>query len=225
MPQQSLPSEKVVIYVDSREMHTRIVDILRKQCDLREKQLAVADFLLSDRVGCERKTVSDFLQSIVDGRLFKQLVELKEGFEKPLLIIEGDSLFEQRNIHENAINGALASIAIEFSIPMIWTKNQMETAHLLLAIAKREQLGSSATVSIRGQKRVRSENEEQEFLVAGLPGINTVHAKRLLEHFGTPEKLFSAHESELKKLHGIGNKKARRIRQLLERTYEKSILE
>ncbi len=223
--QKTLPSDNIIIYADSREMQTRIVDILRKKCELREKQLAVADFILSDRVACERKTTSDFSQSIVDGRLFKQLSELKDSFEKPILIIEGTGLYDERNMHENAINGALATIVIGYSIPILWTCNQMETAHLLFAIAKREQLGSNASVSIRGQKKARSENEEQEFLIAGLPSINTVHAKRLLGYFGTPEKVFCAPESELTKLPGIGEKKAKRIRKLLERKYEKSILD
>ncbi len=220
----TLPSEKIIIYADSREMHTRIVDILRKCSELREKQLAVADFLLSDRVACERKTTDDFLQSIVDGRLFRQLCDLKESYEKPLLLIEGGSLYEQRNIHENAINGALASIATDLCTPVLWTHSQMETAHLLFMIAKREQLGTSSSIVLRCGKKMRSMNEEQEFLLAGLPGVGSKSAKILLEHFGAPGNIFSASELELMKVPGIGKKTAKRIRRVLGAAYEKSVL-
>ena len=48
--------EKVVIYADKREASSRILAILKDRCDLREKQLAVADYQLSKQVAVERKT-------------------------------------------------------------------------------------------------------------------------------------------------------------------------
>lgn len=227
--QIALKADKdIVIFVDNRES-SRVIPILQKKCVIRKKYLDTADYLLSDRVACERKTTGDFLQSIIDGRLFKQLLRMRKDFECPILIIEGDSVFdlierENRKIHPNAVSGALAAIVL-LSIPILWTRTQRETASLLLAIARREQLHKKHEIAIRNKKRTRSLNQEQEFLIAGLPKISTKMAKKLLKHFGSPEKIFGASEDELMRVDGIGKKMAKRIKKVLTKEYERSILE
>src|SRR3989338_3795760 len=115
--------DNVKIYVDNCEANSRIAVILSKRCLVEEKQLAVGDYLLSKRVAVERKTSSDFLSSLTDGRLFKQIEELKSNFRSPLLIIEGNGLFNSdRKIHPNAIRGALASIALDYGLPILFTQ-------------------------------------------------------------------------------------------------------
>lgn len=219
-------NNKITIYADSREAGSKVVAILKNRCAVIENQLATGDYLLSDRVGVERKVAGDFLQSIVDGRLFRQLSDLKNTFAVPVVIIEGETLFDDnRKIHPNAIRGAVASIATEYSIPIIWTKNQLETAEMLIAIAKREQLELKNAVSLRGKRKFRSPNQMQEYLLAGLPKISTLTAKKLLKHFGSPEKVFAASEEQLKEVDGIGDKLAKKIRYILSKQYEKSILE
>ncbi len=216
----------VTIYADSREAGSKVVAILKNRCAVIENQLQTGDYLLSERIGVERKVAGDFLQSIVDGRLFRQLADLKNSFAVPIVIIEGETLYDDnRKIHPNAIRGAVASIATEFSIPIIWTRNQLETADMLFTIAKREQLTMKKSVSGRTKKRFKSENQMQEFLLAGIPQISTQTAKKLLKHFGSPEKVFTATEEELKQVDGIGDKTAKNIRALLTKKYEKSILE
>lgn len=225
MPQNILKGEKIVILADNREINSKVVAILEKKCSLRKMQLDT-DYLLSKDVACERKTSEDFLQSIVDGRLFKQLKSLKDLYPCPILIIEGENLLDsKRNIHPNAIRGAIASIATEFSIPMIWTRNQLETAEMLYMIAKREQSEMKKSISIRTKKKFKSMNQMQEFLIAGLPKISTKTAKKLLKHFGTPEMVFKATETELMEVPGIGKKLAKKIRDIITKNYEKSILE
>ncbi len=225
MPQAVLPSKKIVIYVDSGEK-CNINTILEKRCELRSKRLIVADYVLSKNVACERKTKEDFLQSIVDGRLFRQLADLKQRYPSPFLIIEGPSPLENnRNIHPNAIRGAIASIAIEFAVPIIWTQSQHETAEMLYAIAKREQLQIKHAIAIRCKKKAKSMNQVQEFLVAGLPKVSGTIAKRMLKYFNTPEKVFTSESSELMKIPGVGKKLAKQIRDILTKKYEKSILE
>ncbi len=226
MMQKVLKNEKdVVIYADVGEMTTKVAAILQGRCKLRSKRLHEGDYVLSKRVVVERKASDDFLQSIVDGRLFRQVSGMKK-YEKPLIIIEGNHIMDnERNIHPNAIRGAVASISMDFAVPVIWTRSQLETAEMLLTLAKREQLGKKSSIAIRTKKRTRSANEQQEFLISGLPKISTKTAKKLLKHFGSPEKIFLANENELMKIDGIGKIMARRIRHLLIKKYEKSILD
>lgn len=215
----------IVIYMDNREARTKVADILRKRCEVREKQLTSADYLLSKNVVCERKTSGDFLQSLIDGRLFSQITAMKEAYESPLLLIEGDVWAEQRAIHPNAIRGALAAITVDFAVPIVWTKTQLESADMLFTIARREQEEKNSGIRLRNKRRFLSRNQQQEFLLSGLPKISDMLAKRLLMHFRTPEKVFMASEEQLSQVDGIGEVMARRIRKLLSRRYEKSILE
>jgi len=74
-------------------------------------------------------------------------------------------------------------------------------------------------VELRGEKPTRSLREMQEFVVAGLPGVNTVLARRLLEHFGSVAGVFAASAEELMQVQGIGEKTAREIRRVVEALY------
>ncbi len=208
--------EEVVIFADNREFRSNVVkEIALKDCLVKPRQLEVGDYILSDRVGVERKSCNDFLSSVFDNNIFKQLQNLKDSFEKPLLIIEGDGLYGKRDVHPNSIRGAVASIGIDLSIPIIWTNSEEDTASFLYWIAKREQIDEERTVSIRGKRKPSTLEDLQRFLVAGLPGVDTKMSERLMERFGTPEEIFTASADELKEVDGIGDKTANKIRRVL----------
>gem|GEM_PF-126942 len=167
-------------------------------------------------------TTSDFLQSIVDGRLMSQMSEMCRNFETPLVIIEGDphALYTERNIHPNAIRGAIASIAVNFGIPIMYTTDTEDTAAFIYVLAKREQEGKIKEIALRGEKRAMSLSEWQRFVVESLPNVSAVLAKRLLEHFKSVEKVFGSKSKELQEVEGIGSKKAKRIREIIKSKYE-----
>ena len=202
-------------------MTTKVAAVLTARCDLRSKRLNIGDYVLSKRVVVERKASGDFLQSIVDGRLFRQLSHMKK-YEKPILIVEGSThiMDSDRNIHPNAIRGAVASISTDSSVPIIWTQSQLDTAEMLLMIAKREQAGKDNAIALRTKKPLRTLVEAQEFIVAGLPKVSSKTARKLLMHFGSPQTVFSASDSELMKIPGIGEKMARKIRLIMAKKYD-----
>ena len=215
--------DKVSIIADHREKRTKTCEWLRTfDARIIEKQLEVADYIVSDKVGIERKTVNDFLESLMNNRIFRQLEDLASSFEKPLLILEGDQkmMFMSRNIHPNAIHGALSSITLDYRIPIIWTHSPKVTAAQIYWTGYREQVKEKRGVSVRACKKVKNLKDHQEFLVAGLPQINSKISKRLLDRFGTVKKVFNAKEERLMKVEGIGKKKARDIRCLLNSDYE-----
>ena len=132
-----------------------------------------------------------------------------------------ENLYNRRGIHPNAIRGTIASIAVNFKISIIPTQNEEDTANLLAIIAKREQEDELRTVALRGEKKAMSLAEKQQFVVESLPNVSGVLAKRLLEHFGSVQNVVNAGEFELKQVEGIGAVKARDIRQVVKRQYEK----
>jgi ERCC4-type nuclease len=210
------PEKKIKIIADHREVPSGIICALREAgVEVETRQLAVGDFILSDRVGVERKSVNDFLQSIVDGRLIPQARLLGETFDRPVLILEGKTLYFHRAIHPNAIRGALAALAVDLGIPILPSRDEKDTASLLIAIARREQMVESREVAVRGEPKALTLPECQRYIVEGLPGVSAVLAKRLLKHFGTVEKVMCASEDELQQVQGIGKEKAKRIRNVL----------
>jgi len=214
--------EKVYVYVDQRERNSGIAKKLSEMgANVDVKQLEVADFLVSERVAIERKTVPDFLQSLIDGRLMGQMSEMCRNFQTPLVMIEGDpaTLYGERNIHPNAIRGAIASIAVNFGIPIIYTTSPEDTAAYIYVLAKREQEGKAKEIALRGEKKAMSLNEWQRFVVESLPNVSAILAKRLLEHFGSVEKVFNVGEEELQEVDGVGEGKATKIREIITAKY------
>jgi len=208
----------VLIYADTREVGSNMIDhFAQYDCEVQRKMLLYGDFLVSDRVCIERKTAQDFLSSIVDKRLFQQLKDMKENYEKPVLIIEGNDLYGR--LHPNAVRGALASIALDFGIPIIWTKDIAETVGMVYWFARREQIQENRSVSFIEKRKASSLKDKQELLIHGLPGVSIVRAQSLLKHFKTPAKIFRASEKELEKVENIGKVTAKRIREVLTGKY------
>lgn len=213
-------SEKPTIIVDSRELGSPTTRELSKYDILiTQETLSIGDFIISDRTAIERKTVDDFVASIIDGRLFEQISNLKSAYEMPILLIEGESFQTSRNVAPEAVMGAVASVIVDFGVPVVWTRNPSETALLLLSIARREQSKGQGRPRVRMERKPESLAREQEFLVAGLPLVDTVLARRLLKAFGTVGKVFQASEQELQDVEGIGRKISERIRKVVSTPY------
>ncbi len=220
-----LSKKKLKVVADHREEASGVIQELKElEVEVDIRQLKVGDFILSDRVGIERKSVGDFLQSIVDKRLMLQARSLKETFDRPVLIIEGKGLYNRRAIHPNAICGALAALAVDIGIPLLPTIDEKETASTLVAIAKREQILENREIAIRGKQKKLTLTESQRYIVEGLPGVSAVLAKRLLKHFVSVEKTMCASEKELQQVRGIGKEKAKEIKRVLTIIYESDVL-
>ena len=212
-------SNKPVVYADSREGNSKVIRHLTEmEMDVKVRPMAVGDYQVSDDVAIERKTAKDFVDSIMDKRLFKQATELREEFKNPLIILEGDD-FYNGFINPNAVRGSIASIALDFGISIIPTRNAQDTAAMIKRIAIREQTGDKPHIQTRTDKKPVNMWEQQLFIVESLPNIGPVNAKKLLEHFGTVSKVINASENELMEVEGIGKKTAKNIRKVVDSKY------
>ena len=216
------PGEGLRIFADYREKESGTVRALADAgVDLKMATLPSADFVVSNRVGIELKTVPDFVDSLIDGRLLNQLKNLKSSYELPLVIVEGtEDIYSMRKVHPNAIRGMLATIAVSYKIPLLFSRSPEETTSYLLLIAKREQNLTGKAFSPHGSKKPLSTRESQEYIVSALPGVGPSLAKQMLERMGSVGHVFTADEEELKKIENIGEKKARDIRRVVNAGYE-----
>jgi Fanconi anemia group M protein len=212
--------QQLKIIGDYREKASPVMkELIAQEVQLELKQLGVGDYQVSDRVVVEYKQVPDFVDSLLDGRLLAQLKELKQ-YPRPVLLIEGEQdIYSLRKVHPNAISGMLATIAVSYNIPILWSRTPRESASLLIAIAKREQVGGQDFQ--HHSAKPLSDDELQEFIVAAFPGIGSQLAKPLLAEFRSIKNIVTASEEELRKVALIGDKKAKRIKELSDREYRK----
>ncbi|WP_299235886.1 DEAD/DEAH box helicase [Natronomonas sp.] len=208
--------ETVEIVADQRELDSHIARDLstREGIETRLETLDVGDYVLSDRVVVERKAVDDFLETLVGGdrSLFEQVGAAARHYARPVVVVEGDGLYGSRNVHPNAIRGALASLAVDFGASVLRTEDADGTADLLEVIATREQNADDRAVSVHGEKGGKTLAEQQEYVVGSVAEVGPVTARALLEHFGSVERVMSADEDDLLAVDGVGEVTADRIR-------------
>ncbi len=219
---QKYIKEELIIYADYREKGSGVIrELAENSVVVKLETLAHADYILSSRVGVEFKKVEDFVQSIIDGRLLQQAKDLKNAFERPLIIIGGqEDIYSVRGVHPNAIMGMLATITVSFGIPILQTKNHRETANLLRVIARREQEEVGREFSPHADRKPLSLKEQQEYIISGLPGVGPALAKPLLRKFRSVRNVANASVYELQDVEGIGKVKAADIRKVMDEEYK-----
>lgn len=211
----------MTIFVDDRERTAQIIRCLSDEgFTIELKRLAAGDYMLSDRVGVEYKTMQDFVDSLLDGRLLVQLRQLRLNYQRPLLIIEGnENMFSQRAVHPNSIRGMLSTITVSYSIPIIWTRTQAETAAQLAIIARREHDVRQKPFHPHNAKKPATIARAQEYIISSIPGIGPQLARPLLERFGSVKNIANAAIDDLAGVPRVGTEKARHIQRTLTQQY------
>jgi len=205
------------IVIDHREKRAGVIEELKMLgADIEFTALQVADYVVSDRVAFERKTVDDLFATMFERReLFSQLMDISRSYRLPILIMEGEDPFfySKRKVNPMAIQGFLNTIAL-MRIPTLYTLNQAETAQVIFMIAQKEQDRSKKPFNLHGKRSHLSQSELKEYVVSSIPGIGPVLAGNLLGHFGSVEKIMTAKQEELMKVDRVGSRIADKIRKL-----------
>ena len=209
--------KKPKIIIDTREKNSLIVsELIKIGCEVEFKHLHVGDYIIKDTI-IERKTVSDFMGSMINKRLIKQLKNM-QPLKKKVLLIEGineHDLYENdSNIHENAVRGFLLSIILQYEIPIIFAQDYEDSAKFLKVLANKP--SKERELGINNKPRPSNIKEQLQFIIEGFPGIGPKNAKKLLTEFTSIKNILLAPQEEIKKLIG---KKAE-IFKLVEHDYK-----
>ena len=226
-----------LICADDRELNSSVVARLKSLgADVRIDRLVTGDFRIGERILVERKTVRDFVDSLVDGRLLEQASRLVGAAPRSLLLIEGEGLFESNRVHPHALMGALTTLALDFGIPIVTTKDGAETARFLTVASRREEsmldgLTPQArdrleavkpeiwmdpvTQAAAGARELRKSPNQEKFtamsLLIAIPSVDQDLANRLLNRYGTIAALIWADEDDLRQVEGITETQVREI--------------
>ncbi|HWY35924.1 MAG TPA: ERCC4 domain-containing protein [Nitrosopumilaceae archaeon] len=202
--------------IDEREKKSGIPDLLRAVgVNIELKNLAVGDYIVAPETIVERKSIQDFISSVFDGRLFDQCNRLKEHFEHPVILMEGN-VDQIEDLTENPLvfYGAISSVVLDFKIPIIPTPSASHTAKLLIAMCTRQE--NKKGPFLKKIKKSDDLQKQQLSVLCSLPGVGEKLATRMLERFGSPTNTLKASHTELSKIKGMGELRAQKIRKMLD---------
>jgi DNA excision repair protein ERCC-4 len=202
------------IIADDREHKSEVIKSLMdiENVEVCIRRLPMGDYQVENRVIVERKTLKDFAVSIIDGRLFKQMIRLANSTFTGVLILEGTvSDTVDMGMTRASMQGALITVSIILGIPVLRSKAPSETARLIVYIGRQIESLAGGGMQRHGY-RPKTKRKRQLFILQGLPGVGPERAGRLLDNFGNVEAAISASSSELQTVDGIGKSIADKIK-------------
>jgi|SRR3990170_38407 len=212
-------TDKPIIIVDTREASSapKIVKGLTELgAEIRLEALQKGDYIVSDQVAIERKTVHDFVYTLTRRFLFEQLFRLKEVYVKPFILIEGylPIVYRFSRIQPASVWGAMFALAKQ-GINMIHTNSYKETIDFLYVAAKQEQIVEKRAPVVHPIKPNETLQDQQVFFLASLPVIGREKAVSLLESYQTPMNALLNVDNWKKDAYGLGPIITEKVKQVL----------
>jgi len=219
--------DNYTLTVDTREKENvrKILDSYGIKYTLATLQTGDYEIATPDgTVTLERKQMTDFIGSLMSGRLEEQMRRLSEK-KCPMLLLTG-SFDEYRRYAKTTrftadqVVGAVASLIVKYGLRcVIWVGKDMQphAAGLALAVKIMKKVAEGKIDEIP-PRRLKprddaSDHEELVHLICGVP-INT--SKELLKTFKTVRGVMDAKDDDLLQVHGMGHTRIAKMRKLLD---------
>jgi DNA excision repair protein ERCC-4 len=206
------------VIADERERASGVPEELsRLNVRVYFSRLSVADYVLNPELAVERKSVKDLVSSVYDSRLFYQAAKISAAYAKPFLLVEGDSK-EVESLVKNlkSFYGAIANVTLAYGLRVLYTANPRETAMAIAELLSHARAKPLARMPSKIPPKSRSVPQQQLYLVSSMPGVGRKLAEKLLSKYGTPRRIMSLTAGELAMTHGIGWKKAEKIKDMMD---------
>ena len=205
----------VSITVDHRERASGIPDLLEeRKANVSMVTPRVGGYIVNNWITVERKSAEDFVQSVINHRLFKQCSKLKSNSVCPLMIIGGNPYRTDHKITSSAVRGACLAVSISWQIPVMYSSSPAGTANRLM-MAGQQLEKAAAGAPIQTAYKPKRQVTKQLRSLQGLPTVGPLLAKRLIEKFLDIQSVANAPIEQLKGVEGIGKKSAGSIRDFL----------
>jgi DNA excision repair protein ERCC-4 len=210
----TIQHETFRIEVDDRESAGAVLPALRESAEFHVEvvRLPLGDYRVDGRLLFERKTLTDLVAAIKDGRLFRQALRLAATPLRSAIILEGNGReLAGCGMHWEAIQGALVTLTLFCGIPLLRTRTPDDTVRTMLFAARQGRMFASGALPRRG-RRPRGKRARQLYILPGFPGIGPERAHQLLARFGSVEAITRAGTEDLCSVPGIGERIAGALR-------------
>ncbi|XP_053327531.1 DNA repair endonuclease XPF [Spea bombifrons] len=209
------------IIVDMREFRSELPSLVhRRGIDIEPVTLEVGDYILTPDMCVERKSVSDLIGSLNNGRLYTQCVSMCRYYKRPILLIEFDpnkpfSLTSRNSIHQeisvNDITSKLALLTLHFPrLRILWCASPHATAELFEELKQnRPQPDAATAMAITADSDTIPESEKynpgpQDFLLK-MPGVNAKNCRAIMNHVKSIAELTTLSQEKLSEILGNSN--------------------
>jgi len=170
-------------------------------------------------IGIERKG-GDYISSVYNGQLDKQLKELKDNFDYPFLFIEYDGIKDMisKNLGVNpgVVVGSVVSILARHKVSVVFVGDLYVS--MVCRMVEKFYDGKTPTKNIDYTpiRRGATVKEVKLDIISRIPKVGPIKGNHLLEKFDNSiYKISSADEKELMEIKGIGKKLAKQIKEVL----------
>ena len=222
-------------YVDKKELAMKkksIAFFKAKKIDAEEKLLGdfgdVALLLTCKQyLNIERKTFQDFTISYISGHIQDQCFRMNKVCNNYCIIVYGSiddlkSLARKypavKYIKQRSIDKMVLNLEMVYKCPVFFVQNEQQYFNKILQIA--EVINKHNGESLQNKSISTLKNRKDVDILMQGHKIGQKTALALLKEFKTPEKVFNASRSELKKVNGVGDATVGDIKELAKIFYE-----
>lgn len=205
----------LAVAVDDREPAV-VVETVRSHPDVDEvecRRLAAGDLVVGE-VGVERKTLSDYVRTLI-GRsspdLYDQVRRLVEAYEHPYLLLEAELPADgDEGVPAAAVRGSVASITARFDAPVVPCSDLERLVDLTIRLGRKHveepsrpalPAGAVTALDVPTTKRI----------YGCIDGVGPETADRLYDAYPTVAAVLDASREELTTVDGVGPERAAAI--------------
>ncbi|XP_066496792.1 DNA repair endonuclease XPF [Tiliqua scincoides] len=215
---QEQKSVQQSIIVDLREFRSELPSLIhRRGIDIEPVTLEVGDYILTPDICVERKSISDLIGSLNNGRLYSQCISMSRYYKRPVLLIEFDpsksfSLTSRASLHQeisiNDITSKLTLLTLHFPrLRFLWCPSPYATAELFDELKQnRPQPDASTAMAITADSETLPESDKynpgpQDFLLK-MPGVNAKNCQVIMNRVRSIADLVALSQDKLAELLG-----------------------
>ncbi|XP_071795653.1 Fanconi anemia group M protein-like isoform X2 [Asterias amurensis] len=220
---------KPVILVDSKELSSssHIVSTLALRHNLNPivSQLSGCDYIVSTRMGVEKRSMSDFGSSVNKNKLIDRVRHLCELFDRPCLILEKDrvKVSDAKNpkpmIRTKYLDSTLATLSMTH-IKVLYSDSLEDTARILAELVRMETRKGSALSPPPFMDSV----QEQVFrFYMSLPRVSFATAQSMMTAFPSIQQLINCSQEQLQHRAKISQARAKEILSFLHHGFDEQM--
>ncbi|XP_075755461.1 DNA repair endonuclease XPF [Pelodiscus sinensis] len=215
---QEQKSVQQTIIVDMREFRSELPSLIhRRGIDIEPVTLEVGDYILTPDICVERKSISDLIGSLNNGRLYSQCISMSRYYKRPILLIEFDpnksfSLMSRGSLHQeicsNDVTSKLTLLTLHFPrLRILWCPSPHVTAELFEELKQsRPQPDAAIAMAITADSEIVPESDKynpgpQDFLLK-IPGVNAKNCHALMNHVESISELVTLSQDKISEILG-----------------------
>ena len=211
------------LIIDSREksnLSEFIISEASKLNMLTEKQwLEIGDYVYQD-ICFEAKSTVDFLQSVINKRLWNQVDNMDRHYEYSIVIIHGsihEAMSYPKYINleiseaflKNKFYGAIGRLTLDTDCKVFWVESPQRAAKIVTTICKMRPV-QRGIIEPRLLKSITTGDLRLDMLCT-IKGVSKDKAKKIINKYGSLMEIGESNVNELSAIDGIGNVIAKRI--------------